>query len=276
MTIRQTLNAAEAALQAAGVPDARLDAEYLLAEVLDAPRLALRLRGGDALTDAQQAAFLALLRRREAREPLQYIQGTQEFMGLTFQVCPDVLIPRADTETLVEQALKHIRPGMRVLDVCTGSGAIAVAIKKLAPQTEVSATDLSEKALAVARRNATAQGAEIIFYQGDFLQPVAGQKFGIIVSNPPYIPAAELPLLQAEVQREPRMALEGGADGLLFYRRLAAEAPAHLLPGGQVLCEIGDTQFDAVRALFGPQFTDIALVHDLSGLPRVICAKWKG
>ena len=197
-------------------------------------------------------------------------------MGFSFQVDERVLIPRADTESVCEAALALIHPGQRALDLCTGSGAIAIAIKKLCPGAEVTASDLSADALALAKENAPALQAEIRFLEGDLFAPVAGERFHLIVSNPPYIPLGEGPWLQAEVQREPNMALFAGQDGLDFYRRIAKEAPAHLFPGGHLVLEIGDDQFPAVSALLAPAFTDIRLIHDLGGRPRGIAAHWEG
>ena len=276
MTIRDALKAAEKTLLEADVPDARLDAEYLLAGVLDAPRLLVCLSGETPLPPDHEVAFFSLIERRKTREPLQYILGTQVFMGFTFLVTPDVLIPRADTETLCEQALLYADENRRVLDLCTGSGALAVSIKRLSPACSVTATDISEKALAIARENAATLEADIEFLQGDLFSPLQGRRFDIILSNPPYIPNGELDTLQAEVQKEPRAALAGGTDGLDFYREIAQKAPSHLEKRGMLLLEIGETQGDAVRALLSPKFDDIKLIHDLSGRPRVVSARLKG
>lgn len=270
------LSEAAARLAAAGVPDAALDAEYLLAEVLHCPRLSLRLEKARALTEAQTQAYEALLSRREAREPLQYILGTQPFMGFSLRVDARALIPRNDTETLCEQALFRLRPGQRALDLCTGTGALAIAMKKRCPGAAIVATDISGDALSLARENAAALGAEVRFVQGDLFAPVAGERFELIVSNPPYIPEGLRGRLQAEVNREPELALFAGADGLDFYRRIAADAPGHLQAGGWLLLEIGDTQYDDVAALLAGAFTGVSLVRDMSGLPRVVVAQAAG
>lgn len=272
-TIGAALHAAQARLTAAGVPDAALDAEYLLAEVLHCPRLSLRLEKSQPLTAEQASAFEALLLRREQREPLQYILGTQPFMGFLLRTDSRALIPRNDTEALCEQALLRLQPGQRALDLCTGTGALAIAMKKLCPKADLTATDISLSALALAQENAERLGAEIRFLQGDLFAPVAGEKFHVIVSNPPYIPEGLRGRLQAEVNQEPALALFAGADGLNFYRRIAEQAPAHLQPGGWLLLEIGDTQYPAVSALLSPAFTGISLVQDMSGLPRVVVAQ---
>lgn len=275
MTIKQALDAAQETLEMCGVPDARLDTEYLLAEVLDAPRLLVLVSKEQELTDARAERFFSLVERRAAREPLQYILKSQYFMGFPFLVSPDVLIPRQDTEVLCEQALLVLSENMRVLDMCTGSGALAVALKKLMPTLDVSAADISPEALQVARQNAENNGAQVTFYQSDMFDALEHQVFDVIVSNPPYIKRGEIPSLQAEVLFEPRMALDGGEDGLTFYRILAREAGRHLTPDGAILMEIGDVQAQEASALLAPEY-DVALVNDLGGRPRVIIARRKG
>lgn len=272
-TVLEALKAAEQRLRE--VPDPRLDAEWLLAEVLGISRLKMLLNKRRELTEGEAAAYEALVRRREAREPLQYILGSQSFMGFSLKTDSRALIPRNDTEALCEEALKYMRPGYRVLDLCTGSGALAAAIKKLCPGAEVTATDISEEALSLAKENAERLGADVKFVQGDLFSPLDGEKFNVIVSNPPYIPETLRGRLQAEVEREPALALFAGDDGLDFYRRIAAEAPAHLLAGGRLCLEIGDGQGDAVKALLYEEFTDIQVLNDLNGLPRVVSAALK-
>lgn len=272
-TVLEALKMAEQRLQE--VPDPRLDAEWLLSEALGVSRLEMLLNKRRELTEAEAAAYEALLARREGREPLQYILGSQSFMGFTLKTDSRALIPRNDTEALCEEALKYIRPGGRVLDLCTGSGALAAAIKKLRPGAEVTATDISDAALSLAKENAEKLNAEICFIRGDLFSPLAGVKFDVIVSNPPYIPDALRGRLQAEVEREPALALFAGDDGLDFYRRIAAEAPAHLLPGGRLCLEIGDGQGGAVKAFLYEEFTDIQVLNDLNGLPRVVSAAVK-
>lgn len=257
------------------VPDPRLDAEWLLSEVLGVSRLEMLLNKRRELTEAEAAAYEALLVRREGREPLQYILGSQSFMGFSLKTDSRALIPRNDTEALCEEALKYVRPGGRVLDLCTGSGALAAAIKKLRPGAEVWAADISEAALSLAKENAERLGAEVKFVRGDLFSPVTGEKFHVIVSNPPYIPESLRGRLQAEVEREPALALFAGADGLDFYRRIAQEAPAYLLPGGRLCLEIGDGQGAAVKALLYEEFADIQVLNDLNGLPRVVSAAVK-
>ncbi|MBR0218405.1 MAG: peptide chain release factor N(5)-glutamine methyltransferase [Clostridia bacterium] len=272
-TIFEALKKAEQRLKE--IPDPRLDAEWLLSEVLGVSRLEMMLNKRRELTEAEAAAYEALLIRREGREPLQYILGSQSFMGFSLKTDSRALIPRNDTEALCEEALKHIQAGCRALDLCTGSGALAAAIKKLRPGAEVWAADISEAALALAKENAERLGVEVKFVQGDLFSPVANEKFDVIVSNPPYIPEGLRGRLQAEVEREPALALFAGDDGLDFYRRIVKDAPAHLLPGGRLCLEIGDGQGDAVKALLYEGFTDIQVLNDLNGLPRVISAAVK-
>ena len=273
MKVFEALNAAQARL--AAVPDPRLDAEYLLASVLALPRLELLLQKRRELTAEEEAAFGALLCRREKREPLQYILGNQPFMGFSFRTDPRALIPRNDTETLCQEALAAVRSGGRVLDLCTGSGAVGIALKKLNPSLTVTLTDVSPDALSLARENAHALGADVRMLPGDLFAPVKDEVFDLIVSNPPYIPETLRGRLQAEVEKEPALALFAGADGLDFYRRIAQEAPTHLSIDGKLLLEIGDGQGDAVAALLSPGFQSIALIRDLNGLPRVIRAERK-
>ena len=272
-TVLDALKEAEKRLTA--IPDPRLDAEYLLAEVLGVSRLSMLLDKGRELTAEEAAAYDALISRREKREPLQYILGSQSFMGFSFKTDRRALIPRFDTEALCEEALKYIRPGGRTLDLCTGSGALAIAIKKLRPGAEVTASDVSRDALALARENAQTLDAAVRFVQGDLFAPLAGERFDVIVSNPPYIPEELRGKLQAEVEKEPALALFAGKDGLDFYRRIAAEAPEHLTPAGRLCLETGDGQGEAVKALLKEGFSDIQIISDLNGLPRVVSARKK-
>ncbi|MFR0859123.1 MAG: peptide chain release factor N(5)-glutamine methyltransferase [Christensenellales bacterium] len=223
MTIREALRAATARLEQADVPDADVDASYLLASVLKEDTLAMRINGHRALTEEQEKAFDALCDRRAAREPLQYILGETEFMGLTFHVEPGVLIPRADTEILVEKALKVMPPNARVLDIGTGSGAIAVSLARLGQAARVTAVDVSDKALEIARKNAENNGADVEFVKSDCFSALQGRKYDMIVSNPPYISDEEMQTLMPEVRQEPELALFGGGDGLDFTGVSAAK-----------------------------------------------------
>lgn len=259
----------------AGIGSARLEAQLLLAHVLKCTRTQLYMAFDKPLAEPELAAYRELIKRRLAGEPVAYLLGEHEFWGLPLYVDPHVLIPRPDTETVVEVArgtrADRAAP-CRVLDVCTGSGALALALAKELPAAEVVATDVSPEAVAIARRNAERNGlaSRVEVRQGDLFAPVAGETFDLIVSNPPYIASAVIPTLSAEVQREPRLALDGGADGLVFYDRICAEAPRHLAPGGALVVEHGFDQADAVRARFvAAGFSDVTLVHDLGKNPRV-------
>ena len=268
MTVLEAVKSAQHRLQA--IPEPRLDAEYLLAEVLHTSRMMMLIDKSRALTAAEEEAFERMVARREKREPLQYILGSQSFMGFSFKTDPRALIPRNDTEALCEEALRHIRPGDRVLDLCTGTGALGIAVKKLCPKAIVTATDISEAALSLAEENARSLQADVRFLQGDLFAPVAGEEFEVIVSNPPYIPEALRGRLQAEVEKEPALALFAGEDGLDFYRRIAREAPARLAPQGWLCLEVGDGEAEAVAALLKTNFESMRILPDLNGLDRVV------
>lgn len=276
MTIREALRLAAARLEQAGVPDADVDAAYLLASVLKEDTLAMRINGHRELAAPQRAAFDALCDRRTAREPLQYILGETEFMGLTFHVEPGVLIPRADTEILVEKALEWMKPGARVLDIGTGSGAIAVSLAKLGRQAQVTAADVSDRALEIARQNAERNGAAVEFVKSDCFSALKGRKYDMIISNPPYISTDEMRGLMPEVTREPELALFGGADGLDFYRRISREAPEYLNEGGCLLFEIGWLQKDAVSALVKAHIGEPFALRDYGQNWRVVGARKEG
>lgn len=272
MTIREALKAAAARLAAAGVPDAEFDAQEMLAFLLKEDRLKMRVEGFRALDETIRARYEELVARREAREPMQYILGETSFMGLTFHVEPGVLIPRYDTEVLCEEALKRLRPGMRVLDIGTGSGALAVSIAKLAPECDVTAVDVSETALAVAPANAAALGAKVRFVKSDCFAALGGETFDMIVSNPPYIDGEEMKELMPEVLLEPELALYGGEDGLDFYRRISREAPAYLKKGGCLLFEIGWKQKEPVSELLREHVGEPFALKDYGDNWRVVGA----
>lgn len=257
------------------VPDPRLDAEYLLAEALHVSRLEMLLDKRRVLSDPEWAAYAALVSRRADREPLQYILGEQPFMGFSFRTDRRALIPRNDTEALCQEALNALTPGDRALDLCTGTGALAIALKKLCPGADVTATDVSGEALSLARENAERLGAKVRFLQGDLFAPVAGERFDLIVSNPPYIPEGLRGRLQPEVEQEPALALFAGPDGLDFYRRIIREAPLHLTSRGLLFLETGDGEAEAVADLLRRDFEDERIVNDLNGLPRVVFARIK-
>ena len=251
MTIRQTLKEAAAQLDAAGVPDSAYDAQVMLAHVLgETDMLRMRVEGYREVNEEAALRYEAMLARREKREPMQYILGETEFMGLCFHVEPGVLIPRFDTEVLCEEALRRLGgEKRRVLDIGTGSGAIAVTMAKLAPHCEVTAVDVSDTALRVASGNAERNGVQVRFVKSDCFAALSGETFDMIISNPPYIDEGEMKELMPEVLQEPELALFGGADGLDFYRRISREAREYLAPGGHLLFEIGWKQKDAVAEL---------------------------
>lgn len=248
----------------------RLDAQWLLCALLVRPRSWLLAHDTDALPPEVADRFGTLVQRRAAGEPLAYVLGEKEFFGLTLSVSPEVLVPRPDTETLVEWALTLIpeaAQGFRVLDLGTGSGAIALALQHARPQAEVCAVDASPTALAVAQANAQRLALPVQFALGSWFEPVADERFDLIVSNPPYIAEGD-PHLPA-LRFEPRSALTAGADGLDDLRQIVAAAPPHLLPGGWLLLEHGYDQHEAVQALLRQQgFVDVGTLRDLGGQPR--------
>jgi release factor glutamine methyltransferase len=252
------------------IASARLDAEVLLAHALGTTRVGLYTAFDKPLQDAELGAYRELVRRRLAGEPVAYLVGQQEFWSLPLKVDARVLIPRRDTETLVETALRRAPAALRIADVATGSGAVALALAKERPDAAVVATDASEDALAVARANAAALALPVRFVAGDLLAPLAGETFDLIVANPPYVPSGAIAGLAAEVRREPRAALDGGPDGLALIRPLVAAAPAALAPGGVLAIEHGFDQGEAVRSLFAAAgLADVDTARDLGGNERV-------
>lgn len=273
-TIREALRSAQRRLESAGVPLADHDAAMLLAHVLDEDMLMMRFNAHRALGAQDEAAFEALLARREKREPLQYILGETDFMGLTFAVSPHVLIPRPDTEILCEEAIRRIgKSAARVLDIGTGSGALACAIKAHCPQAEVTAVDVSPEALETAKGNARRNGVNVRFLQSDCFGAVAGERFDVIVSNPPYISDEEMQTLEPEVLSEPHLALRADHDGLAFYERISREAGDFLAQGGWLLFEIGWRQKDAVCALLRAHIGEPFALKDYGDNWRVVGAK---
>ncbi len=279
ISLGRTLTDAAAILAAAGIDTPRFDAELLLAVAAGADRTSL-YAGGVALDEAARERLAGMIELRARRMPLAYIVGRREFYALDIEVAPGVLIPRPETETLVAAALRRLqeRPRMRVLDLGCGSGAIAIALAVNAPEARYAATDLSEEALEIAMHNAARHGVagRIEFRRADLFAPRddAGEfsRFDLIVSNPPYIADAEIAGLAPEIRDfEPRIALAGGADGLAFYRRLAADLDAHLAPGGELIVEVGAGQARAVAEMFrGAGLKDVASERDLAGVERVV------
>jgi release factor glutamine methyltransferase len=251
--------------------EARGDAERLLGHALGRSRAWLFAHAGDTLADDAAAAYDALLARRAAGEPVAQITGRRGFWTLELEVTPDVLIPRAETETLVELALARLPPGpARLLDLGTGTGAIALALAAEREDLDITAVDASDAALAVAMRNASAHRAGLRLLHGSWFAPVRGERFAMIVSNPPYLADDDPHRHAGDLRFEPLEALVSGADGLDAIREIAAQAPRHLLPGGWLLVEHGWTQGDAVRALFSAAgLVEVATERDLEGRDRV-------
>lgn len=258
------------------ITSARLDAELLLSATLGMDRVALYVNFERPLDASELSSYREKVKRRAGREPIQYILAETEFWSLPFQVNPAVLIPRADTEVLVEEALQRINGCATVLDVGTGSGAVAVALAHEKPEIRVTALDCSEDALAVARGNARRNAvAERVFCLAGDLQSLPPGPFDMIVSNPPYIPTRDWEQLMPEVRdHEPRLALDGGADGLEAYRRIAVQAVQVLSPGGWLLVEVGIGQAADVNALFrAAGLEDVTQRDDYAGIPRVVMAR---
>ena len=270
------LRRASALLAAAGIDSARLDAEVLLAYACAVSRAQL-LSGAIRIDRDAAEKFHRMIARRASREPLAYILGRKEFFSLDLEVTPAVLIPRPETETLVEAALKFLatRPHPRILDIGTGSGAIAIVLATNSADARIIATDISKEALEVAHRNANRHRCEdrIDFVAAD-LFPEADTRFDLIVSNPPYVAEADLDALQPEIRlHEPRVALVCGKDGLDMFRRIAAGCRSRLNPDGAVMVEIGAGQAFSVEALFRRAgFSNIDAVRDLAGIERVVRA----
>ena len=278
-SLRHHLDLGEFVLKDGSHPErALLDAELLLIRALKRSRAWLITHCDELLADDLSMSYMKLLERRRNGEPIQYITGETEFFGLPFQVTPDVLIPRPETEHLVEKVIELASryDAPRIVDIGTGSGAIAVALGHKLPRARLTATDLSAPALSIARQNAARNGvARIRFLEGDLFALVSKEKFEIVVSNPPYVPTADRASLSIEVRdHEPALALFAGGDGLEVYRRLIPAAFDALVPGGFVALEIGYGQSPAITELLARSgFEQIDFVPDLQGIPRVACAQ---
>lgn len=277
-TVSEVLKSATTRLEVNGIDTPRLDAEILLAHVLQWRRLSLYVDADKTLPLEKILRFNDLITRRLDGIPVAYLTGTKEFMGLTFAVNDSVLIPRPDTEILTEGVGKYLRGlggSVTFADLGTGSGAICVSILKFVKSARACAVDISAEALAVAQLNAAKFHVDdrLELYCGDLFTPLTGKTFNAIVSNPPYIPTRELDALQAEVRREPRLALDGGADGLNFYRRIISDAPRFLTAGGLLAVEVGINQAQAVKSLAeAANFVDVQIFKDLAGIERVVAA----
>lgn len=282
MNIKEQLKIAADILDKHNVESARLEAEILLAHTLNVGRLYLYINPEQTISQEQIDEYNKLIERRTHHEPTAYIIGHREFMDLDLIVNEDVLIPRPETEVLVESVIDHLNDNtgiIKIADIGTGSGAIAISLAKSLPSAAVEAVDISEKAINVAMMNIGKYNllGRITLHLGDMLSPLNGKKFNAIVSNPPYIPSKVIDTLQAEVKDyEPSTALDGGADGLDFYRLLFRESPKFLIDGGFLAVEIGFDQAESVKKLAEAEghFKDIEIIKDLSKNDRVIIAKY--
>lgn len=265
-------------LQKAGITDAELDARLLLEFICHTDRNALYAHGDQEIEDEKMQYFLQLIEKRAVHIPLQHLTGEQNFMGLDFLVNEHVLIPRQDTEILVEEIMRDLHDGIRILDMCTGSGCILLSLLHYSNDCSGVGVDVSEDALAVARQNADRLAEkQAVFIQSDLFEKVEGS-FDLIVSNPPYIRSQEIAGLMPEVrEHEPHLALDGKDDGLHFYREIIKGAMPHLKRGGQLFFEIGYDQGEAVQALLAANgYTEIAVVKDYAGLDRVVYGTFLG
>ena len=278
MTISEWLKHARDRLTETGCPDPDIDARWIAEDTLGMTRQDLVFEGDRAIPRAQLYTLESMLDRRAAGEPVQYILGSADFMGLRFRVDHGVLIPRQDTETLVEAALIDLRqrPGQpTLLDLCCGSGCVGLSLASLAPHARITLTDISPEALEIAKANQKALEVRAEFRQGDLFNALDRERFDVITANPPYIPSGELPALQREVRFEPALALDGGADGLDFYRRIAEAAPDHLNPGGALFLEVGIRQAQPVLELVKAHLpcAEAGTIKDLNGVERVVFGK---
>ena len=271
MTYREALSLGEKVLSMAGIAEVKTDAWLLFEMAAKIDRNFYYLHMEDEIPAEQVSEYETALKKRAERIPVQYIIGETEFMGLNFKVNSNVLIPRPDTETLVEEALKRAKPGMKVLDMCTGSGCIITSIVHYGKGIEGYASDISKPAINVAKENAKNNQVSVSFETGDLFDHIKG-KYDMIVSNPPYIRTEEILTLMPEVQHfEPMQALDGMEDGLYFYRRIVEEAGEYLNEGGYLLFEIGHDQGEDVSALMtGAGFKNVRVIKDLAGNDRVV------
>jgi release factor glutamine methyltransferase len=281
-TVQRVIQWTTEHFQKKGLENPRLEAEVLLAYLLEMDRMGLYLNYDRPLKEEERTAYREMIQRRLAKEPLAYIVGSKEFWSLRFAVNPECLIPRPETEHLVEEAIrigKDLKPPLRILEIGQGCGAVAIALATELREAEIVATDISPEACNLAQENAERHGVggRIRFVRGDLL-PRGEGPFGLICSNPPYIPTAEVLQLALEVRDyEPLTALDGGEDGLRFFRRIAQGALEFLMAGGWLLLEMGQGQAPQVATILQEQgFQQIGLIPDLAGVKRVIKAQWPG
>ncbi|MDD3368524.1 MAG: peptide chain release factor N(5)-glutamine methyltransferase [Lachnospiraceae bacterium] len=258
-------------LEQVHIPEAMLDARLLLEYVCHTTLSDLHVQGDMVVGEADEATYRKMIEKRKSRIPVQHITGEQEFMGLNFKVNDQVLVPRQDTEILVEEVMKNLHDGMHILDMCTGSGCILLSLLHYSNDCQGTGTDISEAALAVAKKNAEALSLEANWIQSDLFEKIDG-KYDIIVSNPPYIASAVIPTLEPEVRdHEPMMALDGKEDGLYFYQRIVKECKKNLYHGGMLFFEIGYDQGNALVTLMSENgFKEVEVVKDYAGLDRVV------
>lgn len=261
-------------LKEAEIGEAQLDARLLLEEVCGTDHNTLLCHGDREVSEAEEEQYRKALEQRAVHVPLQHLLGYQNFMGLRFQVNEHVLIPRQDTEILVEEAMRYLHDGMRILDLCTGSGCILLSLLHYSNDCEGTGVDISKEALQVAALNAELLGIKADFFKSDLYEKVTG-KFDLLVSNPPYIERKVIPTLMEEVREyDPYIALDGGEDGLDFYRRIIGGAQDYLKRGGQILMEIGSGQAQAVSELLREAgFKEIDVCRDFAGLDRVVSGR---
>lgn len=284
MNIKEALQYGAGILKAASNEAPVVQAGAVLCHVLKCDRTFLYAHGEFALEAEQERCYLGLLTDRVKGRPLQYITGTQEFMSLDFQVTPSVLIPRQDTEVLVEIVIKCAKEMrdkniLKILDIGAGSGCISISLARYIDNCRITAVDISEEALKVAEGNAALNNvsSKIAFVKGSIFENLnTDRQFDIVVSNPPYIPSGDIKYLQVEVRRfEPRSALDGGTDGLNFYRNIVNAAPGYLKKDGLLAFEVGVGQGEVVSSIMAPSFYDIGIFKDLSGIDRVVTGKRK-
>lgn len=276
MTYRQLYEYGVKKLEEAGIEEAKLDARLLLEYICHTDRNTLLVHGDSERSEIEEQFYRMCIDKRAARVPLQHITGEQEFMGLTFRVNEHTLIPRQDTEILVEEGMRRMFDGMRILDMCTGSGCILLSLLKYSNECEGTGIDISEEALKIAGENAKRFGLDAEFVQSDLFENVPEKKYDMIISNPPYIETAVIKTLMPEVrEHEPIQALDGREDGLFFYRRIVKKAGEFLAKGGWLFFEIGYNQGDAVKELMTVQgFTSVEIVKDYAGLDRVVLGQY--
>ena len=274
MRIQETLQKGSQELKRCGIENPGLDARYLLEWILECDHSYVLLHPEQELSAGQEHRYNEAIEKRAQHFPLQYIIGEQEFMGYNFRVDENVLIPRQDTEILVEEAMRYLHDGMRILDLCTGSGCILLSLLHYSNDCEGVGVDISQEALQVAAQNAELLGIRADFLKSDLYEKVTG-KFDLLVSNPPYIERAIIPTLMEEVREyDPYIALDGGEDGLDFYRRIIGGAQDYLKRGGQILMEIGSGQAKAVSELLREAgFKEIDVCRDFAGLDRVVSGR---